>query len=424
MKCKKCNVECDKKSKSLICFVCSGEYHLSCLDNVTESDFDYLKSASTNWKCIICDKQKSLRSDDTPVTPSDKKKAKGNQSEVDSDSSTTGSGSKTNVCGKCNRGFSFNAHRANCSRCDAHFHFKCINLAKEEFAKIKSKWLCTICTETVEVDRMGPIKSGIADKSGLSVPDKTIDTGEVSMKDLMRELIVFKTEIKQTNLDMTNSLNSYSEWIVENGKKIDLATSKILELTTEISNLRQENVNLKKNVHELTVKVNTLEQAAKDNVLEIHGVPFKADENLLEIVGKLSEVVGFEFSENMVDNCYRYKSREDAKSKKSKDATDRPGGIVVKFVRKIDMDLFVKKLREKRNVNTRHLGFMDGQSNPVYVNNSLTQWKRQLFNSAKKAKAEKQYTYLWVRSGRIFMRKNQGDRFVPIDSEEDIAKLA
>lgn len=138
---------------------------------------------------------------------------------------------------------------------------------------------------------------------------------------------------------MTNSLNSYSEWIVENGKKIVLATSKILELITEISNLRQENVNLKKNVYELTVKVNTLEQAAKDNVLEIHGVPFKADENLLEIVGKLLEVVGFEFSENMVDNCYIYKPRIIATDG---DAIDRPGVVVVKFVRKIDMDLFLK----------------------------------------------------------------------------------
>lgn len=57
------------------------------------------------------------------------------------------------------------------------------------------------------------------------------------------------------------------------------------------------------------------------------------------------------------------------------------------------------------------------------VNDSLTQMNWQLLNSVRKAKAEKKYTYLLVLNGRIYMRKNQGDRFVVIKSEEDIAKL-
>ncbi|KAG8303920.1 hypothetical protein J6590_106817, partial [Homalodisca vitripennis] len=61
---------------------------------------------------------------------------------------------------------------------------------------------------------------------------------------------------------------------------------------------------------------------------------------------------------------------------------------------------------------------MEGQSNPIYVNNSLTQANRKLLNTAREVKREKQYTYLWVRNGRIFMRKNPGDRFVVIDSME------
>ncbi|KAG8308884.1 hypothetical protein J6590_098947, partial [Homalodisca vitripennis] len=37
---------------------------------------------------------------------------------------------------------------------------------------------------------------------------------------------------------------------------------------------------------------------------------------------------------------------------------------------------------------------------------------RKLLNKARVVKREKQYTYLWVRNGRIIMRKNPGDRFV------------
>ncbi|KAG8300010.1 hypothetical protein J6590_087002 [Homalodisca vitripennis] len=83
----------------------------------------------------------------------------------------------------------------------------------------------------------------------------------------------------------------------------------------------------------------------------------------------------------------------------------------------------MRKRKDKRNLNTRDIGFMEGQSNPIYVNNSLTQANRKLLNKAREVKREKQYTYLWVRNGRIFMRKNPGDRFVVIDSMEVLSKL-
>ncbi|KAG8338032.1 hypothetical protein J6590_009309 [Homalodisca vitripennis] len=104
-------------------------------------------------------------------------------------------------------------------------------------------------------------------------------------------------------------------------------------------------------------------------------------------------------------------------------ADGRPGGIVVRFVRKLDLEKFIQKRKDKRNLNTRDIGFMEGQSNPIYVNNSLTQANRKLLNKARDVKREKQYTYLWVRNGRIFMRKNPGDRFVVIDSMEVLSKL-
>lgn len=46
-------------------------------------------------------------------------------------------------------------------------------------------------------------------------PDKTrIIDSDISMEDLMREMIAFQAEIKQTNLDITTSIEFYSEWIV------------------------------------------------------------------------------------------------------------------------------------------------------------------------------------------------------------------
>ncbi|XP_046687387.1 uncharacterized protein LOC124373022 [Homalodisca vitripennis] len=220
------------------------------------------------------------------------------------------------------------------------------------------------------VDRQVAAALTAVDKPGVEI------TPNIGLVDILNEMKSFRLEIKETNKEFRNQLENYSEWIVDNGKKI--------------------------------------EESSKDNVVEISGVPHKEKDDILNIIGKISDAIGFLFKEDSVDNCYRYKSIDGS----------RPGIIVVRFVRKLDKEAFMNKRRVKKNLNSRDIGFMDGDASVIYFNESLTQEKRKLLNMARAIKREKQYTYLWVRNGRIFMRKNQGDRFVTIDSIEDVNKLA
>ncbi|XP_046681400.1 uncharacterized protein LOC124368168 [Homalodisca vitripennis] len=231
----------------------------------------------------------------------------------------------------------------------------------------------------------------------------------------MNELRAFRQEIKEANCDFRRQLETYSEWIVDNGKKIEEVNKKVNALVKDVELLLQENTNLKKNIIELTDRVNNLEQTLRDKVVEIHGVPAKKGENLISVVEKMSTVINFNFDPTMIDNCYRYKI--------ATGEAGRSGGIVVKFTRKMDMLEFLAKRRQKRNLNSRDLGFMDGEVTPMYVNESLTPAKRKLLNAARVIKKEKQFTFLWVKNGRIFMRKTEGERFVIIDSEKELGKL-
>lgn len=52
-------------------------------------------------------------------------------------------------------------------------------------------------------------------------PDKTTDS-VISVEDLMRETTSFRTEIKQTNLDVIPSIESELDRIDEIGKNIEL----------------------------------------------------------------------------------------------------------------------------------------------------------------------------------------------------------
>ncbi|XP_046677509.1 uncharacterized protein LOC124365561 [Homalodisca vitripennis] len=186
----------------------------------------------------------------------------------------------------------------------------------------------------------------------------------------------------------------------------------VLKTAADIEDLQQENINLRKSNADLTVKVDTLEQATRENVVEIYVVPFNAKGNLIDILSQISQVIGFDFNRDMIDHCYRFGA-----------VSGRSGAIVAKFVRKLGMEGFLEKRRQKRNVSSRDLGYMAGESTPVYVNESLTKAKRLLLNAARQVKADKHYTFLWVKNGRIFMRKNQGERYLIINCEADLQRI-
>lgn len=416
MECKRCDIACDQDEKTLKCFVCNGEYHLSCLDNITESDFDYIIGSGTNWKCPPCEKLKTSKNDETPVTPTSLKD-KGKYVFGDSESSS-GTGNAKNPCFKCKKGFSNNAHRAYCVKCKAPFHFKCINTNKEDFAKLKLTWLCSDCElpgSTKLRPRIGSdggsggVQGGSQVLSGTvaSVPDSAIMA-------VLHEMRAFRTEMNQTQKEMKSDIAKHSDWVKELSDKLNNVSLQVNDFIKQLDAYKQENIDLKLKLIQVTEKLENLEQASKEKIVEIQGVPFVKNENILELLSKISNVVGFDFDEKMIDKCFRLKNFQ---------SSERPGVILAKFVRKIDMENFLMKRKQKRNVNSRDLGFIEGEASVIYVNCSLTQERRKLLSAARKVRLEKHYTFLWVSNGRIMMRKNPGDRVVVINSQGDLDKL-
>lgn len=262
---------------------------------------------------------------------------------------------------------------------------------KEQFVEKEKDFLCNNCACYIEMP-----------------------TQNVTLKDLLQEMQSFRQEFKNQNKEFSNSLNTYSEWLMEQGEKIKEVDVKLTSLVQDIDNIKQENVNLKLENKSLLIKVNNLEQTVRVKTVEIHGVPFQKEEKIMEIINKIATVIGFDFNEGMIDNCYRLKPVT---------GFTRPAGIVVQFLRRLDKELFVKCRRMKRNLNSRDLGFLNGDASVIYINDSLTPEKRKLLNAARVVKRDKSFTYLWVNNGRILMRKAEGTPFIEIKNIEDLDKL-
>ncbi|KAG8250378.1 hypothetical protein J6590_103211 [Homalodisca vitripennis] len=73
------------------------------------------------------------------------------------------------------------------------------------------------------------------------------------------------------------------------------------------------------------------------------------------------------------------------------------------FVRRLDKEEFLRRRRVKRTLSTRHIGATDDRS--IYVNESLSPARRALYALARKYQREKNFKFLWVRNGKIFLRK-------------------
>ena len=224
-----------------------------------------------------------------------------------------------------------------------------------------------------------------------------------------------KKSLRNLKKNLGNSIDRLYDRLDESAKIIEAQAKKIDQCYEKIETLESENVLLKTKLSEVQVHYDDLEQRMLSNNVEIHGVPFTNGENLTGVVGKIGAELGLELGESNIDYCYRLKPKENGE----------PGSIHVRFNSQHVKEAFLAKRRLKRNFSTRHL-ILDNippSDVPIYINESLCPGRRRVLGAAREAKKTKRYTYLWIRGGKIFMRKAEGERAIVLTTMEDLSKL-
>ncbi|XP_046662153.1 uncharacterized protein LOC124355189 [Homalodisca vitripennis] len=172
----------------------------------------------------------------------------------------------------------------------------------------------------------------------------------------------------------------------------------------------KKNSKLKDRVSILENKVDEMEQYSRKNCVETHGIP-ETDNDVMDHVKSVGQALGMEITDQMIDNCHLLRKRP---------GSDRPPGIIIKFVRKIDAENMLQK-RKGKKLSTRHLGMQSDI--PVYINESLSPARRRLLAMAREVKLQKHYKWLWVRGGKIFLRKEDNGPVSTVTCQADLVKL-
>lgn len=312
--------------------------------------------------------------------------------------------SKMASCVVCSKKITNAQVKVKCEDCDGLFHSQCVKMSKQDVEALTAEglvWRCDPCASTRR-------------KSMRLETQATV--GGLNVEDVLKILKEIREEQTKTVTDFNKSYEVLHEQMEANTAAVTAHTKRVDDLMDLVQGLVTENKVLKKRIAVLEGKFDDQEQYARRNTIEIQGVPQvmarESQEQVLGLVRQVGAGLGYEIRDDMIDACHRLGQKVEG---------ERPPGIVVKFVRRIDKDCLLQKRREKKDFSTRHMGLACDTS--VYLNESITKARRVLFAKTREFKKNADYKYCWQRGGKMFLREKEGEKVITINCQEDLDKL-
>lgn len=248
-------------------------------------------------------------------------------------------------------------------------------------------------------------------------PDSTFMTNlRSALRKDMEEMVA--VEVNRAIEKVMVEFTSTTDFITEEQKdmKSELAEKddRIKELVSEVSKSQEV---LKK----LQYRLATVEKISRDQNIEIHEIPENQNEDLVVLFKKLCECLRVPISESDIKVCRRVaKMNTDSK---------RPRNVLVTLSsQRLRDDLLSATTR----FNKAHSGDMlcvshigiSGAASRIYLSEHLSPEAKELHSLARKFCKDKNYKFVWVRFGQIYIRKDEKSPAILIKNQETFVKLS
>ncbi|XP_039278683.1 uncharacterized protein LOC120350206 [Nilaparvata lugens] len=260
-------------------------------------------------------------------------------------------------------------------------------------------------------------------------------TQTIGNSDLIAEL---KREIRNTIAqemkEITKEMKKTNENVSELKKSVEFFSAKIDEYNKEPgeyksdhSTLKKENEILKTKLSEMEKELTELQQYGRLKKLEIHGIPVTKNENIEEIIGKTAKVLNIGNNDERlgIEAAHRLPTRDKKKipsiivafsSRKTRDNWIMNYKAYQKEMRQNDPHVF-------KGLRTTHIN-KNLEDGPVYINENLTPRLRQIFNETRLAAKKNNFKFTWIKTGKIFVKKNEASRTIRIHNIQSLKELS
>ncbi|KAJ8717005.1 hypothetical protein PYW08_005404 [Mythimna loreyi] len=252
-------------------------------------------------------------------------------------------------------------------------------------------------------------------------------------EDLPAEFCKFKEEMKELFTSFITNQQTELKNITANLKEINVTNSSI---EASITSLMNQNEELKNKIMQLELqskkdkdyiivledKIEDLQRCSRKNYIEIKNVPKKSQEtrqDLINMVLSLARNIDLELNKRDIKDIFRTQN-------KKKELNSPP--IIVEldsFILKQDLLRGTKtfNIKNKFKLQTKHLGFTVNEEVPVFISEQLTPKNARLFFLARDLAKSKHYKFCWTASGRVFVKRDENAKVIPVRSESQVHSL-
>lgn len=358
-----------------------------------------------------------------------------------------------------------------CKHCSAQFHIECLNVKDEQFYALpeeyRDNWTCPRCANVTKrfnrnentpirqsqvpsVDDTMNMSYDLADQPQ-SLPqsqcstvthnptpstDNTVTMNKIStlldqklnstlssfMRDFRQALkedvkLLVRKEMQATVQQLKDDFTTTTNFICD--EQLDMKQH-IKQKDLVIKNLETELSNLKKDHNILNSRIMAMDRGTRSQNLEIQVVPESKTENPYGIFNNLCKTLNMVISNDQIHSCRRVAKLDSS--------SNRPRNLLVTLINPRLRDEVLSachrynKSHKSDTLNTSHLG-LTCEKQKIYVTEHLSPECKALHAAARKVAKDKAYKYVWVKYGRVYIRKDDGASCILIKNEDILKKL-
>lgn len=304
-------------------------------------------------------------------------------------------------CGACGQLCSEEEELVKCvGGCGSVFHQKCVQMKTRG---AKKDWLCESCRTD---------KSSVSNASG---PTSNITKGFLisTLESFKSEMISEFKQYSAENAELRTSVQFLSDGVDKNNTLMDCIKKELQKIQEENRTLRKENAELRGNMNHLEMRLRNLEQHSRKQNIEINGLPETRNEDIQLVLNDVAKAIGVEMKTEKIVAAHRVPSF----NKK------RTPPIIVRFSTYDEKDTWITKFKECRPLTANKVNPSFESSVKVFINEHLSPENKILLSKAKEVARAKGYQYVWSRDGKIFVRKENGEKCRKIEFFSDLDKL-
>lgn len=297
---------------------------------------------------------------------------------------------------------------------------------EEDFADIFQNFSETIMSklDNMKIDferNMSQIKNDVNDtiKTELKILTEASQEMKKDINGIRKEYSAIRSLVQDTQMkheELKKEMVSLQHSTQFSADQQDELKNTVGQLSSEVKKVdyfQKQLDDLKTQNAQLNLEINSREQRERLLNIEIVGVPETHNEDLNKIICTIAKKGGVDITSTDIQTANRV-------SPKVK-TPGRPRVIVAKMLTRLLKDNIISGARKHRVTSTDlHI---PGNAQQIFINEHLTPYNKQLLKQCKETAKAKEYQYIWVKNGRIFVRKCDTAPHFQITTVEHLKKL-